>query len=44
MTVEQIEKEYCDRCVNKEHCHIPCIIVTSRQLEDSFNKKENKQK
>lgn len=34
MTIEEILKEYCDRCVHKDYCYKPCPIVTSRQLED----------
>ncbi len=37
MTIEEIEKEYCSKCINKGHCYIPCPQVTSRQLEDVFD-------
>lgn len=42
MTIEEIEEQYCNRCVHKEHCYIPCPQVTSRQLEDVFEKRGRK--
>lgn len=37
MTIEEIEKEYCSKCIHKGYCYIPCPQVTSRQLEDALD-------
>ena len=39
MTIEEIEKEYCSKCIHNGYCYIPCPQVTSRQLEDALDYK-----
>lgn len=36
MTIEEIEEEYCSKCIHNGYCYIPCPQVTSRQLEDAL--------
>lgn len=37
MTVEEIEKKYCSKCIHNDYCYKPCPQVISRQLEDAFD-------